>query len=112
MARVSVLAKLDAENKKQLDKKLREEGYGNYDDIFEWLRLSGIETSRSALHRYGMNLKARDRVTSQLVGHLTLDDAGTESRKREATEILMELGALRVREAGLIEQLRVLGITG
>jgi len=108
MARVSVLDKIPESTRSNLDKKIRDAGYGQVIEITAWLDSLGVQTSKSSVNRYSRRLKAKDKATKQILISI---DAGGDIEK-DATGLLMELGALRVKESIIIDRLKEMGITG
>lgn len=104
MPRVSVISKMPKELRSQLDKRLREAGYSNLMEHAEWLQGQGINASKSAVGRYSVELKAKDRASSSIAKGMR-DDLSD----REAVDLLLELGALRVKEKRILDRLEEIG---
>ncbi len=111
MGNISKFDKLPGELKNELDSRIRCAGYGECIETAEWLSTKGVETSKSAVHRYIKRLKGRDDVVASLSDALGGSDE-TSTDKKEVLELLLELGALRVKESAIIAKLNELGIAG
>lgn len=53
---------LTDEKRREFDEMLRRNDYGGYGEALEWLRFYSVQTSRSALSRYSMELRKRDGI--------------------------------------------------
>jgi hypothetical protein len=73
--------------------------------LSEWLEGNGITASKSAVHRYSKDLKAKDRVSDILVDAVK----GSESQSNEVLDLMMELSTLRMREYRILKRLEELG---
>jgi len=111
MGTVSKFDKLPSDLKNELDNKIRNTGYSECIETAEWLGSKGIDTSKSSVHRYIKRLKGKDDVIANLSGALgTSDDVSLD--KKDVLELLLELGALKVKESAIINKLNALGIAG
>lgn len=109
MPRRQTVEVLPARVRSEVDARLRASAFTGYVELSEWLRGKGHGISKSALQRYGAALQQRDQVGVGLQSLLT----GIESdAAKDATALLMELGALKVREAALLARLEALGLAG
>lgn len=110
MPLVSSIVKLPEEIKAELGKRLKASGYGDIDGHTMWLREQGFKVSRSALGRYSVDVKARSRVAAQIASDLSVLEDLDSMEGEAATYLLVELGALRVREVKIMKSLADLGI--
>lgn len=64
----SIVDTLPADVRQALAKKIVSNGYAQYEEVVAWLKSMGYKTSKTALHRFGQELKARrgDPVTEAL----------------------------------------------
>lgn len=83
MAQVLRLKKFPLIVQKEIDKRLIESGFGNYELLAQELTRRGYRTSKSSLHRYGMLLKKqietareRERAIEAGITHAAAQDAG------------------------------------
>lgn len=105
MGRRSFANDLEVKDREALNKRIRDRQYGDADGTLEFARSLGAKVSRSAVHRYILALKRAD----GLDGVAFLDIAATAPARTDGlsrTErLLIELGALRQREAEVLEEL-------
>lgn len=88
-----------------LDQRLRESGYGDLVALSQWLRQAhDTFIGKSALGEYSLNLKAKDRAVSMIAR-----DMQDDLSDRETVDLLLELGALRVREQRILRRLEEIG---
>lgn len=59
MAQRSSVEQLPEAVRHALERKLAENGFGNYTELTAWLNQQGFEISRSAVHRYGQKVERR-----------------------------------------------------
>lgn len=98
-------SQLSDENRGELDKKLRASGYGDLVELAAWLETTlGVKSSKSALGRYALDLKTKDRATSMIAR-----DMRDDLTSREAVDLMVELGALRVKEHRILKRLEEIG---
>lgn len=89
----------------ELDQRLRANGYGEMIMLSQWLEEAhDVKTSKSALGRYALELKTKDRAASMIAR-----DMRDDLSNREAVDLLMELGALRVKEQRILKRLEEIG---
>lgn len=96
--------KLPTALRSQLDERLRESGYSDIRGHAEWLKEQGENVSSSSLGRYSVDLKAKDRAASSIA-----KDMRDDLTDRQAVDLLMELGALRVKEKRILDRLEEIG---
>lgn len=108
MARISILDTIDEAIRTEFDDRLRKANYGQSIEITAWLRSRGVDTTKSSVNRYSRRLKAKDNATKQIL--ISIDTG--EAMEKDATGLLMELGALKVKETIIIDRLKDMGITG
>lgn len=105
MPRVCAVDKLNAVLKSELDKRLRDSGYGEIIAHAQWLlETHGIKISKSALGRYSTDQKTRDKAEILAAKHLRGNLA-----ERKALDLLVELGTIRIREYRIIKRLEQIG---
>nr|WP_262376864.1 DUF3486 family protein [Pseudomonas sp. WS 5059] len=98
-------SQLSDENRGELDRKLRASGYGDLIELATWLETTlGVKSSKSALGRYALDLKTKDRATSMIAR-----DMRDDLTNREAVDLMVELGALRVKEHRILKRLEEIG---
>ena len=59
MPQRSRVEQLPEDLRAELDRRLSDAGFGNYQDLADWLTEQGYQISRSAVHRYGQRLERR-----------------------------------------------------
>ena len=93
--------------REELNARLRQSGYSGLVGLSEWLSVLGYKIGKSAIHRYSVELKAQDRA------HQT-DATGRRGDLSNLTtsDMLFELGMLRVREHQIIKRLADIGYIG
>ena len=104
MPRVSVIDQMPKELRSKLNERLRETGYSNIIEHAEWLQAQGVNASRSAEGRHSAELKARDRAASSIA-----KDMSDDLSDREAVDLLLELGSMRVKEKRILDRLEEIG---
>ena len=110
MARVSSIKTLPPDVRAELDSRLRKSGYGGVIGVAAWLtEHGGVVVSKSAVHRYAQELKARDSVVERASSLITSAARNNEER-HEVIELLVELGMARLREAQIVARLTALGV--
>ncbi len=57
MSRRSTVLKLRPELRQQVERRLVEQGFCNYQGVLDWMREQGYEISLSALQRYGQRFR-------------------------------------------------------
>jgi Protein of unknown function (DUF3486) len=57
MSRASTLFKLPLELRRQVERRLVEQGFYNYKAVLDWVRTQGYNISRLALYRYGARFR-------------------------------------------------------
>lgn len=93
----------------ELHERLRHVAYGGFVEHSAWLEQQGYIVSKSAIHRYAQELKARDSVMEKAVSLINVP-GGDVADRGEAVELLVELGMMRMREAEIIARLTQLGV--
>lgn len=89
----------------ELDTKLRENGYGDLVALAAWLhRVHGVHIGKSSLGVYSLELKSKDRAVSMIAR-----DMREDLSDRESVDLLLELGALRVKEQRILKRLEEIG---
>lgn len=105
MPKVGTINALSEALRGEVDKRLRESGHGNFVALCQWLSEShGVITSKSALWNYSQKLKAKDRAAS-----LVTKDLRGSLKDRQALDLLVELGTIRIRESRIIKRLEQIG---
>lgn len=100
-----IVESLSDQLKLEVDQKLRATGYGELVSLAGWLSdIHGVRISKSALGRYSQDLKAKDRASALLARDMR--DSLTD---RQAIDLLVELGTLRVREHRILKKLEQIG---
>ncbi|WP_165664404.1 phage protein Gp27 family protein [Metapseudomonas otitidis] len=89
----------------ELDKRLRESGYGELVALSHWLKEThGMFIGKSALGQYSSGLKAKDKAATMIA-----KDMREDLSDRETVDLLLELGALRVKEHRILRRLEEIG---
>ncbi|MDH1009315.1 DUF3486 family protein [Pseudomonas nicosulfuronedens] len=89
----------------ELDQKLRDSGYADLVALSQWLKQThGTFIGKSALGQYSLNLKAKDKATTVIAR-----DMQEDLSDRETVDLLLELGALRVKEQRILRRLEEIG---
>ena len=102
---VGTIDKLNDELKREVDNKLRENGYGELVATCKWLsETHGVKISKSALGRY-----SKDRKTKDKAAHLMTKDVRGSLAGKQEIDLLAELGTLRIREHRIINLLEQMG---
>lgn len=100
-----IIESLSEEIKKEVDQRLRATAYGELIALAAWLSTAhGVQVSKSALGRYSQELKAKDRASV-----LVARDMRDSLTDRQAIDLLVELGSLRVREHRILKKLEQIG---
>ncbi|WP_216891579.1 phage protein Gp27 family protein [Pseudomonas putida] len=100
-----IVESLSEQLKLEVDQKLRATGYGDLVALAGWLsETHGVKVSKSALGRYSQDLKAKDRASVLLARDMR--DSLTD---RQAIDLLVELGTLRIREHRILKKLEQIG---
>ena len=91
MAKRSQVELLPDDIRHQLERKLSENGFGNYTDLADWLKAQGYVISRSAVHRYGVKIQKRfaSIKASTQAARLIAEGATDESDSRSEALIAM-----------------------
>jgi hypothetical protein len=96
---------LPADIRDALDGRLRSNGYGDLVALASWLnREHGIHIGKSSLGVYALELKSKDRAASMIAR-----DMREDLSDRESVDLLLELGALRVKEQRILKRLEEIG---
>lgn len=99
MARQKAIDALSEEHKQQLDEKLINQGFFNYQGLADWLNSLGYKISRTATHRYGKQLERKIQaikdatLMSQIISEQIGDDIDVRS---EAMIAMMQTRMLDV----------------
>lgn len=89
----------------ELDQKLRDNGYSELVGLSHWLRQThGTFIGKSALGQYALGLKAKDKAATKVAREMQEDLSD-----RETVDLLLELGALRVKEQRILRRLEEIG---
>ncbi len=99
---------LPLETRKALDRRLIKAGYGKLLENVAWLETKGYKVTKSALGRYSLELKASRQVAEKLA--ISLNSPVLESGQGEAYDLIMDLGAMRVREKRVLDRLAEIGM--
>jgi len=106
----SKVEQLPPATRDELNKKLVEKGFANYDVLETWLKGLGISISKSAIHRYGQALERRLQAiktsteAAKLIAAETQDDADDRSAavmsmiQTEVFEVLVDLKDLEAED--------------
>lgn len=106
MGRRANISRLPEDVKTALDERLRANGYSQYHELSLWLTEAGYPISKSAIHRYGQALERTDALTGFDYPALRrVMSEGYQLDQRES-EILIELGRIRVYEWTLLNELK------
>ena len=111
MPRVSKLAKLPTDVRRELDDRLRASGYGDLVQTADWLTGMGYALSKSAMGRYSAGLKQEDTISGRNVAsvRLSMQAAATpEVVGGRKAALLAELGRLRMYEHSILEELKAI----
>lgn len=104
MAQRSSVEKLPTDVRHELERKLAENGFGNYTELADWLKAQGYEISRSAVHRYGSKVQKRfasikaSTEAARLIAEGASDEGDTRSEalmamvQTELFDALVEIG--------------------
>jgi len=109
MAMRSAIRKLSKTDLSELHQRLRDTWYSDVDDHTAWLKGKGYDISRSSLHRYMLRLRETDKESGSEQAAIAASRADSKQRKRQ---LLERLGALRVEELRILEQLVALEEAG
>lgn len=100
----NAVEKLPSDVRRAFDERLRESVYSDIRGHAAWLKEQGYNVSSSSIGRYSVDLKAKDRAASSIAKEMH-DDL----TDRQAVDLLMELGALRVKEKRILDRLEEIG---
>lgn len=104
MAKRSSVEQLPQVIRHELERKLAENGFGNYTELADWLKSQGYEISRSAVHRYGSKVQKRfasikaSTEAARLIAEGASDEGDTRSEalvamvQTELFDALVEIG--------------------
>lgn len=95
--------------KQELDRRLQETAYGSLVAHSEWLATQGFVVSKSALNRYAKPIKERISVAAHVIGPRRMV---SHPDNAEIVNLLIELGALRVRETEILAKLDGVVVNG
>lgn len=90
--------------REELNARLRQSGYSGLVELSEWLSRQGYKIGKSAVHRYSVELKAQDRAYE-----ISTAGGRGDISKLTTSDMLIELGRLRVREHQIIKRLADIG---
>ena len=98
---------LDQETLLQLNKRIRDAGYGQSVAIAEWLTSEGHIATKSGVHRYSVKLKLTDGITAPSGSFDAIIAAsGDGGPKTEALSSLFEqLGRLEYQKTELLQKI-------
>lgn len=105
MGRRSFVNKLEADDRKALNRYIRDQQYGDVDHIYKYVKDMGIRTSRSAIHRYILALKEADGLDGATFLEIAATSPTMANGLTRTERLLMELGALRQRESEVLGEL-------
>lgn len=109
MPRQNFTAKLPADIKAKLDKRIRDSFYATPESHADWLKSLGHPASRSGVSRYARALMASDGLNGESQKSTYVQSAAASQYRGHLTpreQILLELGELKVREAELLSRLK------
>ena len=112
MPRQTFVGKLSMEHREELNRALRERGYGGAIELAEWLEGLGYESSKSSVHRYAQALRASDGLDQASGYEIAARGPVPADGLSRRQQLLIELGALRERECQLLSELHALRETG
>lgn len=104
MAQRSSVEKLPTDVRHELERKLADNGFGNYTELANWLKSQGWQISRSAVHRYGAKVQKRfasikaSTEAARLIAEGASDEGDTRSEalvamvQTELFDALVEIG--------------------
>lgn len=108
MPKPTFVASLPPQIREELNIRLREAHYYGQLEITLWLQAQGFDISKSAVNRYALALRDADGLNHSsshaVAARSPVHPVGLSQRE----QILIELGALREREAELLDRLREL----
>lgn len=106
MPKARKIMQIPSNLREELNRRLRDSGYSGFVALSEWLKWLGHDIGKSAIHRYSAGLKEQDRAYGAFA-------TGFQANTSDNTpsEILLELGALRVREHDLLKRLEEISHT-
>lgn len=105
----STIRKLSSEDLDELHKRVRASWYSDLDQHAEWARGKGYDISRSSLHRYIGRLREADKEGGSERATIAVQRTNAKQQRRM---LLERLGALRLEEIRLVEQLKLLEEVG
>ena len=106
MAPRSIIETLPENVRREFERKLAENGFGNYTELTAWLNQQGFEISRSAVHRYGQKVERRfvsikaSTEAARLIAEGASDEGDTRSEalmamvQTELFDALVEIGEM------------------
>lgn len=100
------ITKLPKDIRQELDVRLRESSYSRMIEHAEWLATKGFSISKSAVHRYAIQMRNGDRVAAAI--SVAIKDENTQ--ENDGVNLMLELASLRLREHRIIAKLRELGL--
>lgn len=85
MAQRSSVERLPEPIRHELERKLADNGFGNYTELAKWLKSQGYEISRSAVHRYGAKVQKRFNMVAKASKNIAaLTSASTSLKEYQA----------------------------
>lgn len=117
MAKRSQVELLPTAIRHELERKLSENGFGNYTALTQWLGEQGYEISRSAIHRHGAKIQKRfanikaSTEAARLIAEGASDEADTRSEaviamlQTEVFDALIAIGELTENELDEVTRL-------
>ncbi|UXZ04820.1 DUF3486 family protein [Moraxella nasicaprae] len=121
MAKRSSVERLPETVRHELERKLADNGFGNYTELAEWLKSQGYEISRSAVHRYGAKIQKRfasikaSTEAARLIAEGASDESDTRSEaliamlQTEVFDALIAIGELSSSELDEVAKLDLMG---
>lgn len=116
----SAVMSLPEAAKTELDRRLVQSGFANYQGLSDWLAEQGFEISKSSIHRYGQEFEAKlsalkvatqqAQAISEAVGddENALGDALVRLAQEKAFQVLMQLNAEDVQKIDLVKMSRAI----
>lgn len=116
----SAVMSLPEAAKTELDRRLVQSGFANYQGLSDWLAEQGFEISKSSIHRYGQEFEAKlsalkvatqqAQAISEAVGddENALGDALVRLAQEKAFQVLMQLNAEDVQSIDLVKMSRAI----
>ena len=106
MARKSFISSLPKDVVLELNDVIRQHEYGDHESNVAWLKQKGFQVSRSAMHRYTAELKARDGFDGS-AGSFKLT-ADLMAKDSNLDLLYQELGQIEFRKQEILERIREL----